>query len=315
MKYNCDICDFHTDNLNNLNKHKNTKKHQKNINLIKENLNIIDNELKNKCKHCGKIFNHKSSKSRHQISCDGNVNIGQNKQIKELIECNQQMTQNNEKLLDVVIDNTQYLYSISKKAVGFAENTLSTVNSIMKYFDKAPCIEKNIDYHKKLQYDEYNEKNIKDDEQIVEDILSYRNHKTLIKYLGSIIIEVYKKDKPENQSIWNSDVARKNYLLRDLVNNIPLWITDKTGIMTTEVIINPLLKKIREILTNYMKKPLGNKNNNYHQYIVNRYLKNDIVMEIIKEIDDGKIHEEVNNFIAPYFYFDKINFVKNNIVK
>lgn len=319
MKYNCEDCDFHTDNLNNFNNHIKTIKHQNKI--IKKNNNNTNtetltnikkpdnnnNECSNECKNCGKKFKHRSSKSRHQIKCDGNINLVNNKHIKELVECNQKMTQNNEKLLDVVMNNNEYLYTVSKKAVGFAESTLSTVGIIMKYLDKAPCIEKNIDYHKKLQYDEYNEETIKDDEQIVEDILSYRNHKTLIKYLGTIIIEVYKKDNPEKQSLWNSDVARKNYLLRDLVNNIPLWITDKSGILTTEVVINPLLEKLRDILVEYMKKPLEDKLS--HNNIVNRYLKNDIVMELIKEIDDGKMHEEIGNFIAPYFYFDKIKFV------
>ena len=107
---------------------------------------------------------------------------------------------------------------MASQAKCFAESTMSTVSFIFKYLNNAPVIEKNIDYKKQLQLNPNNKHLLKDDEKIVEDILSYKRHNTLVKYLGEIIISIYKKDNPNEQSLWNSDSTRKNYLLRELVN-------------------------------------------------------------------------------------------------
>lgn len=345
MKYNCALCKYSTDNNSNYNHHLKSKKHCKNeiVNNIDNGKNINNNLNKKKkeikvynCNICNNKFKHHSSYYRHFVKCketenniiknniikDNNnikviiseiVNKNFSEEIKDIKQSMNILANNNDKLTDVVIDDHQYIKTVAIEAKKFAEETLSTVNYIIKYYDNAPVIEKNINYHQKLQYDAYNKDNIKDDEKIVEDLLSYQRHKTLIKYLGDIIIETYKKKDPEKQSIWNSDVSRRNYLLRELVGKTASWITDKKGIKVTEIVIDPFIDKIRELLVKYLKTPFLNPEHRILEKQAElRYFNNDLIMDIVKDIDDNKLHTEINKYIAPYFFFDKNNYIKES---
>jgi hypothetical protein len=69
----------------------------------------------------------------------------------------------------------------------------------------------------------------------------YDKEKKLIPYLGDIIIKYYKKENPKDQSIWNSDTTRLNYLIRELIDTELTWTCDKAGLKVNEFIIIPLL--------------------------------------------------------------------------
>lgn len=248
------------------------------------------------CKHCGIKLKHKSSKSRHEKQCKNTE--PKNKGFKEEIK------QEIEEIKDTVLDNSIGIQILAKGAKKFAQSTISTVSFIMKYLNDAPVIEKDVDYLKLLQFD--SQAIFKDDNKIVEDLISFKRHGTLVKYLGDIIISMYKKKDPSKQSIWNSDITRKNYLLRDLVNKKPLWITDKAGILTSDIVIHPLLMTIRELMVDYLKTPyIKPENKTLTNENEKRYFNNDTIMDIILEIDDNKLHDEISNYLCPYFHFDK----------
>ncbi len=351
MKYYCSICNYKTDDSGNYCNHKKTKKHKKKLEgycslekdeLASQNENYSGVSIKPqsepvkttvdanstvvfdnvkfpvnsmlKCKFCENEYLHKSSLSRHQIKCE-KLHLKQTlkENLKENIkkDIKKELNLELEEIKDTVSDNTTCIKNLATHAKCFAESTMGTVSFIFKYLDKAPVIEKNIDYKKELQYNPLNKNLLRDDEKIVEDILSYKRHNILVRYLSDIIISIYKKDNPNEQSLWNSDVTRKNYLLRELVNNTPLWITDKTGILTTEIIIEPLLKKLRELLVAYMLVPvIKSGQTTMTPESDKRYFNNDLIMDLIMEIDDSKLHNEINNYIAPYFHFDKIKYIE-----
>lgn len=350
MKFNCILCQYSTDDNSNFNHHLKSKKHNKKENINKDNCAIINNlnndlnKIKKKdirvynCNLCNNKFKYHSSYYRHLIRCkeinkdinEDTNNVSKNMEviinnllnknlsgeIKDIKQSIGLIANTNDKLSDEVLDDNQYIKIVAIESKKFAEETLSTVNYIFKYYDSAPVIEKNINYHKKLQYDSFNVDNIKDDDKIVEDLLSYYKHKTLIRYLGDIIINIYKKEDPKKQSIWNSDVSRRNYLLRELVGKTASWIKDYKGVKITEIIIEPFIEKIRELLVKYLKTPFMNPEHKILEKQVEiRYFNNDLIMDIIRDIDDNKLHMDINKYIAPYFFFDKNNYIDEKKIK
>lgn len=280
---------------------------KKTLNNFNNTTNNINNENKNnncvdilECKYCNIRLKHKSSKSRHEKQCKS---LNSNQEFKEEIK------HEIEEIKDTVLDNSMGIQILATGAKKFAQSTISTVSFIMKYLNDAPVIEKDVDYLKLLQFD--NHATFKDDNRIVEDLISFSRHGTLVKYLGDIIISMYKKKDPSKQSIWNSDITRKNYLLRDLVNKKPLWITDKAGILTSDIVINPLLKTIRELMVEYLKSPfIPLETKTLSSENEKRYFNNDTLMDIIRDIDDNKLHDDISHYLGPYFHFDKNTYVE-----
>lgn len=303
-----------------------------NIKLEKIKKKIKKESAKNNknylCCYCNKGFNHQSSQSRHEKTCKKKSNVTkkvvnslnklnnkiENDNINNILEIiekkndekiNEKIKEIKEEISDTFHENTMSIQKIATEAKNFAQTTLSTVGFIIKYLNDAPVIEKNVDYLKALQFDK-NKLNLKDDEKIVEDLISFRRHGTLVKYLGDIIIRFYKKDDPTKQSIWNSDMTRKNYLLRELVNKKPLWITDKGGILTSDIVIHPLLMTVRELMVDYLSKPVISPTAKIMTPEADkRYFNNDTIMNIIIDIDDNKLHDDIGQYLCPYFHFDK----------
>jgi hypothetical protein len=67
-------------------------------------------------------------------------------------------------------------------------------------------------------------------------------------YLANIIIEEYTTDLPDEQSMWNCDKDRHNYVIRSSVKNSEEWITDSNAKYIIATIIEPLLKYIEHII-------------------------------------------------------------------
>ena len=160
--------------------------------------------------------------------------------FKEICKFNTTIKLNFEKIMEKYIeqsssnqeilqDEVMYLKSLCRGATKLVSETMNTVSFIINNFTVAPPIDKNIDY-KQILYD-----NNKEKIDVIEEIIHHYRHKSLTKYIGDMIVKCYKKEDPSQQSIWNSDVTRKNYLLRELINTKPEWIPDKKGIKTIEI--------------------------------------------------------------------------------
>jgi hypothetical protein len=87
-------------------------------------------------------------------------------------------------------------------------------------------------------------------------LLRHNEENTLDQYIGEIILKYIKKENPEEQSVWNSDVSRLTYLIRDIVDESPTWLRDPNGAMFNSKIIMPVINEI----TNYLYKCLHSKN-------------------------------------------------------
>ena len=126
---------------------------------------IKSDDVKFECKYCGNVFKHHQSMYKHmKYRCTDKNNVND-------------LKQQNEKLMNIVesqsklaVNNSNFVPSETiKKSV----NVLSFVT---KQYPNAPAIE--------------------------EIILFYFKNNNLPEILGKAIVEEYKKDDPEDQSMW-----------------------------------------------------------------------------------------------------------------
>ena len=134
----------------------------------------------------------------------------------------------------------------------------------------------------------------------------YKN-KTLASYLGNFIISIYKKEDPNAQSIWTTDVSRLTYLIKDLIDNKnSAWVMDKQGLKTGTKIIRPLLSHIKDISFKMHKivciKLANETSTNKMEYLMNLSKQSSY---IIKDIKEGILENEILKYISPHLSYNK----------
>ena len=146
---------------------------------------------------------------------------------------------------------------------------------------------------------------IKDDDKIIPILIYNYNHKTINEYLGDMLIQIYKKQDPNQQAVWNTDYTRLNYLIKELIDNSTSdWIVDKKGIKTKKYLINPLLGYIKPMLLAYQNKIFNKINEGNSNQCEKRMNDMSTIAEIIRTIDDGNLGNGILKYISPHFYLD-----------
>jgi ElaB/YqjD/DUF883 family membrane-anchored ribosome-binding protein len=181
----------------------------------------------------------------------------------------------------------------------------------------------------KIRNTDYN--NLVTDEDyltVVQDIIYYNTTDTLYQFLGNHIINIYKLKDKLLQSIYAVDVARINYILKlFLTNGIEMkdnsgnnvkktsyWVDDKQGLKLSELIIEPLVNKIEQILNDYTKKVevLFKKNNRVDPCSIEYITFKDAALFILN-FNKYDLIRQINRYIAPHFTLDKTPFnLENN---
>ncbi len=154
-----------------------------------------------------------------------------------------------------------------------------------------------------------------DDPKFVKNIVYHFSKNLLAKFLGDIIVKLYKKDDIKEQSMFNSDVSRLSYIIREKNGKKYSWTQDKTGILVGEYVIQPYLDYIVDLLKKAMVKL--NEINTGIKMSVDKICKNNdtikCYLEIKHSIDNKVLEREINKYIAPFFYFnqkEKIGLIK-----
>lgn len=151
----------------------------------------------------------------------------------------------------------------------------------------------------------------KRDDDLVEDLLQHYGDGTIHKYIGNIIIILYKKDNEMDQAIFNSDTSRLTYIIsRVLKDGNTKWHIDKGGIDTKKLIIKPIMEGLRPIIVEYHTRKCknGEEVDDFKRLLIEQR-----TLMIIKEIDNETIHDKILKFIAPKFYIDDT--VKQKVTK
>ena len=139
------------------------------------------------------------------------------------------------------------------------------------------------------------------------------NNNCLHKYLGDFIVKYYKKNDPAQQSLWNSDVSRLTYIIKELlVSKESIWNHDYKGVQTKNYIVNPLLKHIRTCIDEYWITNIDYIQSGDIEAVKNMQSTYITMHKIRKEIDNGSLSDNIIKYIAPQFYMGKRETNSNN---
>lgn len=280
---NCEYCDCIFPTRSNYERHVKTKKHLK----IKQKKEL---ELSSKlymCQICSKKFAKKYNYERHcyRTHNGDNDNIANIEDSDDLIkdknssykkmkgnEYNQSLellkmsvelekyksALREEKLkhendclkreVKILTKNTKFSNDIAKEAHHLANNAIHTtgkavgaLNYVKMNYPNAPDLKKIDNYTALCQHN-----------KLMSNLLFYTRKGTISNYFGDFLIKTYKKDIPNEQSLWSTDISRLSFIVKELLKNKSDWRYDKKGLHVQNIIVKPLLEYIKEILQQYI---------------------------------------------------------------
>lgn len=325
--YKCEQCNYSTDTKFSYERHLQTKKHNNKCHEVntdsKLNPKYSKNSQKNdykkeknddmSCDYCNKKFANQSNLIRHKKKCRNKQELinkllkekqdQENQFLKEMVK----KLEEDKKQLNSIIEH--YQKTINNAGL-IIKTSVSALSYIARNYQNAPVLEKLNDY----TYITY--KDDEDKADLIEMLYTHYETKSLHKYLGDIIVKAYKKDDPNDQSVWTSDPSRLTYIIREIVNQKAEWLVDKKGIKTTKYIIKPLM--------DYLDRYLSENYNEIIQYIeknvqymstseLEKLSKNqNNYIHIIQQIRNNLLQPEILKYIAPYFHVTKLDQITNN---
>jgi len=269
-----------------------------NIDSTSDRVNVFS------CRFCGKSFPFYQSMWRHEKKTCTKSNTIESQEVtkieskivnnmendkpnfKKLEEENKELKEQNKLLLDLAMQN-------SKTAAG----SVRTMTYAMRHLKNAPemkLLEGN-EAIKLLTYD-----NKKSPHDAIETIIRKHKNKLLDKHLGNIIVNAYKKDDPELQSFWGVDTSRLHFILKQ-----GQWVSDKSGTKLNELIIDPFLCKVDDMIREYISertKSEYNKDKKYTPSSLGNFPANFVYCnEILIDISKNKLHKKILQNISPHF--------------
>jgi len=310
MKYNCSVCIYETNDRSSWYNHNISKKHIKLIENAKnkhsdqQNLNLInkDHEVELLKERLRAMENEKKAaeneRNIYKLQLE-EVKKQHEKELENTITLYEKRVEHVSKQVRILENQTQFQEQLINSAGGIIKKSMNTLSYLLLNYSNAPHINKLDDYSIIS----------KDMDDLITNITFYYDKNKLDKYIGDFIIKQYKKNEPENQSLWSSDTDRLNYFICEIMkkqDNKKQWILDKKGIKMTNCIIKPLLDYIAEINSNYIIKKNKEIEDREHTDEGLKILKEmQILASVNSDIRNNKLSASINKYIAPHFYFDK----------
>jgi len=305
--FECKLCGYSTNRSTDMERHNKTKRH---INKVSEQPNETFN-----CAYCDKSFTAKTNMYRHQkYNCTLapnyvpiNIKHNEPEQIKKIpnicadidlykiiekLQEEKKMLENENGNLKGQNDKLINLATHSSKT---AEKSVRGITYAMKHLKNAQQLKllKGNEAMKLLTYD-----NKKSGNATVEIIIIKHRNKLLEQYLGDILVNAYKTDDPEIQSLWNVDTTRLHFILKEKE-----WTSDNCGVKITKFVIDPFLKSVQTMINEYcdfQNKPGDDENSeggdNSNFEIFTR--KWESCQEILMDISKKKLHKQILKYIS-----------------
>lgn len=212
-------------------------------------------------------------------------------------ECDLKLQSKEEKIELLESDLIYYKNLIKTAGVGSGTKITNNVQSlIVTNHDDAPAID-----YAKPNLLKFNSKDAHENSLFL--VNRYKDN-TFTMFVGKCIVAACKKENPDDQSVWATDANRLTMFIKKMMDDESKWISDKKGVQTTKYLINPILKKIKEMLIDY-NKYLYSQVSKLPQHEVDYY--NDIMIhcrELVHFIEHEKLADEILRYMAPRLTYE-----------
>lgn len=279
LKYNCEKCEFQTNNKTDYKRHNGTKKHiEKVCNDASKSKTLpikVQNDSKPiekyTCQYCQSSYSSQSNLTKHMKKCA-------NKQIKDaemdtLKKENEKLKEQVELFLEIIK---------STMTVGSVNNLTYIINN----YGSAPPLK---------QLTSYGHIHTAKTMSLVDVLIMYHREGTLCKFIGDFLVNSYLKKEADRQSMWSTDVSRLTYIVNELHESGKIkWVMDKKGIKVKKYVICPLL----DYLLNELKKYVKVNSRTTKLEIVNNL---QTILEMYTIFDKDILANDIIRYMAPYF--------------
>lgn len=338
-KYFCNTCNYVTRRSNNLKKHMLTQKHI--INNKKDNKpvvkisNVKSNKLEKlfdksdlsddfsdlaenlsmhklipynkkyvckKCKfefaHSQSLYNHKKfNRCKKTQKFDNDKIVISKEEYNKLKNTAEKLEREKDKILDLANKNADATIITAKSA----NQSMRMMTYAIRNFADAPPVKllEKSDAMKLITHK-------KNSEFSIEEHFVYNYAENLLhKFIGDMIIRSYKKENPEEQSMWATDTSRMSFIVMQILEDTGEneWVNDKSGLKIIKLIIKPVLEEIKHKMIKYinMCAKEGNDNDGNLKDCMEKMLN---AKKIILEITKETLELEILKYIAPSFGLD-----------
>ena len=147
-----------------------------------------------------------------------NQKVKLEEQTKLINTQKEEIERQNKELLSILNDNRSFLQGTQKTSTSTISKSVDALTFLMTHRKNAPEL-------KKITQENAQELLTREN-KLYDYLLHYNSENKLDQYIGDIILKYIKKENPEDQSVWNSDVSRLTFLIRDIVNESPTWLRD-----------------------------------------------------------------------------------------
>jgi hypothetical protein len=313
VNYSCSKCNYFTKNKTDYNKHCKTKKHnsKNKISTIlhKKTQKSTDFKPTHICGFCNKIYTRTDSLKRHQIKCKKKNNIISSQILEEKLKHELETKEIYKEELEHYKRELDYYKNMLNVTSGMVQQSFSTLTYIVNNYDKAPVLKKiNIDDIKLIknnnESNNSNDNNSNDNNKLISEIFHAYKHGEIGMFIGDLIVKIYKKKNPSNQSIWNTDSSRLTYLIKKIIyddSNKSKWMVDKKGVETMEYLITPIIDKIKLMAIKYHSDTCLNIEGGDVDYS-KILMISELFGRFIIDIDNKKIHKSILKYISSHFY-------------
>ena len=189
------------------------------------------------CEDCKMQFAYRRGLTRHSKSCLKMMLKNQDRIIKEqrqklaeykaLLETTGKLAQTNAETAKTSMETVKTA----------TKRSYSAINYLIKHHANAPVIKPL--GHKEIRLLDMRE------EDLLKTLLYHYRKKTLQRFIGEFVITIYKEEDVKLQSVWVSYSNRLSYIVRQLLNDEPQWVVDKTGRILLKTVIRPFLEELR----------------------------------------------------------------------
>lgn len=357
-EYQCDICNYSTDKYFNFKRHTETKLHIKKCNEKDNEIKLKKQEWekekkeqkknKNKtirnsgifiCNNCDEEFEDKQAKYRHQKKCKGINKITDNKEVplkgtinkSKLINYSSmskeqlcELLNKKDELLSNLVTTNVNTTTITANVSESANKSMSMMKYAMTNFKGAPVLEQlQKPQIKQLMHHEGSLKSRDNVSEYTLELITHYKKYEIIEHIGKLIVAYLGTNvSAEQRQIWTTDVSRLSFIVMEYVNRKKEkeWCADKTGKRLVDLVIDPILDYICNMLQKYLGfekqrelEYMKEFDNNNKKLCEDSMKNTGIAMAIIKDMRSEKFRKELLKYVAPYFNFDvnKLDYTKD----